>query len=72
MAHYILTGNTGLEVYKQWILLLGAKETHVSQWSMPAILLFFGPIDLVKTAIAFTRIHQSTYRFEILTLLNKD
>ena len=43
-----------------------------AQWSMPAILLFFGPIDLVKTAIAFNRIHQSTYRFEILALLIKD
>ena len=45
---------------------------HPTQWSMPANLLFFGPIDLVKTAIAFNRIHQSTYRFEILTLLIKD
>jgi len=44
---------------------------HPSQWSMPAISLLFGPKDLVKTAIAFTRIHQSTYRFEILTLLIK-
>ena len=44
----------------------------MAQWSMPANLLFFGPIDLVKTAIAFNRIHQSTYRFEILALLIKD
>ena len=43
-----------------------------TQWSMSAVSLFFGPKDLVKTAIAFTRIHQSTYRFEILTLLIKD
>ena len=51
---------------------MGVNCIIVAQWSMPANLLFFGPIDLVKTAIAFTRIHQSTYRFEILTLLNKD
>ena len=54
------------------ILLLALDFMILAQWSMSAISLFFGPKDLVKTAIAFTRIHQSTYRFEILTLLIKD
>ena len=61
-----------LHISKKLISIGNHNRFLGAQWSMPANLLFFGPIDLVKTAIAFTRIHQSTYRFEILTLLIKD
>ena len=47
-------------------------QPHTAQWSMTADLLIFGPIDFVETAFDFNSIHQSTYRFEILTLLIKD